>query len=186
MRGTAKLHPGRFQGVLHLMRNYMLAMLLATGSLFIASVPAASAASLAGADPAVVMDQKRSVPMGPDTGGAKGQLSVGAANANISITGWNFSASGRAVQLDVYGLQGTSRTPLVSVLVTPATTSSPSPPCLIACASGSFWIEEAQPNDPCGGGGFQQIEVDASTTGLRGHWYRVASVVTTATCPIAQ
>jgi hypothetical protein len=154
------------------MRNTLLATLLAAGGLFIASVPAASAAALA--------------PVGPDAGGSKGQLSVGAAAADISITGWNFSTSGRSVQLDVYGLQGGSKTSLVSVLVTPATTSSASPPCLIACAAGSFWIDEAQPNDPCGGGGFQQLEVDASTTGPRGHWYRVASVVTTATCPIAQ
>jgi hypothetical protein len=114
-------------------------------------------------------------------------LSVGADYSNISISGFHFSTSGRLVQLDVYGIQGTSKTPLVSTTVTPATTGSPSPPCLIACAAGSFWIEVAQANDPCnGGGGFAQIEVDASTTGPRGHWYQVTSGTTTATCPIAQ
>ena len=168
------------------MRTNVLATLLAAGSLFLASVPSASAASLAGAGGALVMDQDRSAQVAPDAGGSKGQLSVGAAYANISITGWNFANTGRVVQLDVYGLQGTSKTPLVSTLVTPATTSSASPPCLIACAAGSFWIEEAQANDPCGGGGFQQIEVDASTTGPRGRWYRVTSIVTTASCPSAQ
>jgi len=54
----------------------------------------ASAASLAGADGAVVMDPNHSVQVSPDAGGSKGQLSVGSTYASISITGWNFSTSG--------------------------------------------------------------------------------------------
>jgi len=169
------------------MRNQILGTLVAGAALLIAVVPSALAAPLPGAvDRAVAPGQNASTLVGVDAGRSNGHISVGAAYANISITGWNFSTSGRLVQLDVYGVQGGSKTPLVSTTVTPATTGSPSPPCLIACAAGSFWTEVAQANDPCGGGGFQQIEVDASTTGPRGRWYQVTSVTTTATCPVAQ
>jgi hypothetical protein len=157
------------------MRKHLIAPLLTASALLTVLAPAASAAALYSLIDTCGSPLKY-LPIGPS-------MSVGAADQNISISGFEFSTSGRVVTLDVYGLTSTSPV-LITTGVIPATSSGT---CLIACTAGSFWTEVTQPNDPCvNGAGFNQVRVVAWTTGRLGRSYKAASADATVTCPIVQ
>jgi hypothetical protein len=108
------------------------------------------------------------------------RLILSATNHWITVSGYNFSTRGSPVVLDAFGLKGGHKTFLAQALVTPLTKAPHLSPCLVGalCYAGGFSVPNMQqPGDPCLGGGFAHIEVDAWTSHL------AASARATVSCP---
>lgn len=116
-------------------------------------------------------------------------LTASADHTAIDASGTGYSTSGRTVEVDAYGLSGTSKTFIAKADATPLQKSNPIPPCLFGdlCKAGSFMAPHMyQKQDPCYGGGFSQIRVVAYTEGPKGKRYKVATAQTTVTCSVTQ
>jgi hypothetical protein len=111
-------------------------------------------------------------------------MSVAADHRGIIVQGSNFPTSGMPVYLYAYGTNGGAKTFLASGSVVPRTTRSTDPVCFYACNAGDFWTELYQAYDPCSGGGYSQIEVDAWTYTSSFQRYEAATATVTATCSV--